>query len=324
MPLKPPRVVAIIITYHPDPSILKKLILIIGKQVDAISIVDNSPTPSEALLKSHTSNNLCHIQLKENMGVAYAQNIGITFAIQSKADYALLLDQDSIPDDLMVEKLLKGISAQKNLLANVIATSPQYVDPRTNYQSRFMGSKFGIPFRYRPNNKLPKKNAVPSSFLISSGTLIDLSKLMKIGGMRSDYFIDHVDTEWCLRATSRGYQLLGIPDAHMIHSLGDEVKKFWFFGTRNISEHTPLRDYYMFRNTFLMLKDVSMSFTWKFFLLFRLAEFFVFFLIFSKERALRFRLMILGLRHGYSNIRGRLDLKTLKCDPISRTLLDPA
>jgi rhamnosyltransferase len=147
---------------------------------------------------------------------------------------------------------------------------------------------------------------------------------MKLRGMRSDYFIDHVDTEWCLRALANGYQLLGIHDAKMIHSLGDKAKKIWFFGTRNISEHTPLRDYYMFRNTLLMLKDLSMPFTWKVFLVFRLAEFFVFFLIFSKERPLRFRLMMLGLRHGYNNIRGRLNLKTLKCDPIARTSLDPA
>lgn len=323
MPLKPSGVVAIIVTYHPDSAILKKLLQIINRQVDAICIVDNSPTHNEAMLRSHTSGNLSYTQLKENMGVAYAQNIGIKFAIQNKAKYALLLDQDSIPDDQMVKKLLKGFFGQTSLQANVIATSPQYVDPRTNYQSRFMGSKFGIPFRYRPNNKLPKKNAIPSNFLISSGTLIDLSKLMKVGGMRSSYFIDHVDTEWCLRATSRGYQLLGVPDAHMIHSLGDEIKKFWFFGMRNVSEHTPLRDYYMFRNTLLMLKDVSMPFPWKFFLLFRLAEFFAFFLVFSKERALRFRLMILGLRHGYNNFRGRLDLKTLKCDSIARTSLDP-
>ena len=166
-------------------------------------------------------------------------------------------------------------------------------------------------------------NVVFASFLISSGTLIDLHKLIELCGMRSEYFIDHVDTEWCLRALVKGYQLLGIHNAKMIHSLGDKAKKFWFFGMRNISEHTPLRDYYMFRNTLLMLKDVTMSFTWRIFLLFRLVEFFVFFLIFSKERSLRFQLMILGLRHGYSNIRGRLDLKTLKCDPIARTSLDP-
>jgi rhamnosyltransferase len=318
-----PFIVAIIVAYHPNLAHLKQLIELTSAQVGSVIIVDNSPSPSDALSGLGASAKIRHVTLSENMGIAHAQNIGIEFAVEQKADYVLLLDQDSIPEDRMVENLLLGIVHSQKSLPNIIAASPQYYDPRTNFHSLFMVSKFKIPFRYRPETKILPSNAVFASFLISSGTLIDLHKLIELRGMRSEYFIDHVDTEWCLRALAKGYQLLGIHDAKMIHSLGDKVKKFWFFGMRNISEHTPLRDYYMFRNTLLMLKDVGMSFTWRVFLLFRLVEFFVFFLIFSKERSLRFQLMILGLRHGYSDIRGRLDLKTLKCDPIARTSLDP-
>lgn len=318
------NIVAIIVAYHPDQSHLNKLVQVISKQVSTAIIIDNSSAPNDFLFHAYNANKVSYVSLVENMGIAFAQNIGIEFAINQKADYILLLDQDSMPEELMVEKLLTGIAHSQKSLPNIIAASPRYYDPRTNFQSLFMVSKFKIPFRYRPETKALPSNAVFASFLISSGTLIDLSKLMKLRGMRSDYFIDHVDTEWCLRARAKGYQLLGIHDAKMIHSLGDKAKKFWFFGVRNISEHTPLRDYYMFRNTLLMLKDVNMPFTWRFFLLFRLMQFFAFFLTFSKSRLLRFHMMLLGLRHGYSNVRGRLDPKTLKCDPIARTSLDPA
>jgi hypothetical protein len=80
----------------------------------------------------------------------------------------------------------------------------------------------------------------------------------------------------------------------------------------------------MFRNTLLMLRDVEMPVIWKIFLLFRLVEFFVFFLTFSKERILRFRMMMLGLSHGIKNIRGKLNAQTLLCDPIPKTALDPS
>lgn len=318
-----PLTVAIIVAYHPNLADLNQLIEVTSAQVGRVIIVDNSPSPADALSELDPSDKIRYVSLGENMGIAHAQNIGIEFAVDQRANYVLLLDQDSMPEERMVERLLSGIADSQNSLPNIIAASPQYYDPRTNFRSLFMVSKFKIPFRYRPETKLLPSNAVFASFIISSGSLIDLSKLMKLRGMRSDYFIDHVDTEWCLRALANGYQLLGIHDAKMIHSLGDKAKKFWFFGMRNISEHTPLRDYYMFRNTLLMLKDVRMSFIWRFFLLFRLAEFFIFFLIFSEERALRFRLMVLGLNHGYKNIRGRLDLKTLTCDPIPPTSLDP-
>lgn len=318
-----PSVVAIIVAYQPNLAHLKKLIQTVSKQVGAVMIIDNSPSPCDALSELSSKDIVSYIGLSENMGIAHAQNIGIEFAIKKRADFILLLDQDSMPAQRMTQNLLLGIAQSQKSLSNIIAASPRYYDPRTKFESLFMVSKFKIPFRYRPETKMLPSNIVFASFLISSGTLIDLPKLIELRGMRSDYFIDHVDTEWCLRALAKGYQLLGIHDAKMIHSLGDNAKKFWFFGMRNISEHTPLRDYYMFRNTLLMLKDVGMSLTWRIFLLFRLAEFFVFFLIFSKERALRFQLMILGLRHGYSNIRGRLNLKTLKCDPIPMTSLDP-
>jgi rhamnosyltransferase len=318
-----PSVVAIIIAYQPNVAHLEELIQTVSKQVDAVMIVDNSPSPCDVLAELSSASTVSYLSLSENMGIAHAQNIGIEFAIKKRADYILLLDQDSMPEQQMIQKLLLGIAQSQKSLPNIIAASPQYYDPRTKFESLFMVSKFKIPFRYCPETKILPSNIVFASFLISSGTLIDLPKLIKLRGMRSDYFIDHVDTEWCLRARANGYQLLGIHDAKMIHSLGDKTKKFWFFGMRNISEHTPLRDYYMFRNTLLMLKDVNMSFTWRIFLLFRLAEFFVFFLIFSGERALRFQLMMLGLNHGYKNIRGRLDPNTLVSDPIPSTSLDP-
>lgn len=318
-----PSILAIIVAYQPNLAHLKELIRNTSKQVGAVMIVDNSPNPCDALSELNSTCKVSYVSLTENMGIAHAQNIGIEFAIKQNVGYILLLDQDSMPEERMVENLLLGISQSQKSFSNIIAASPQYYDPRTNFESLFMVGKFKIPFWYRPESKILTSNIVFASFLISSGTLIDLPKLIELRGMRGDYFIDHVDTEWCLRALLKGYQLIGIYDAKMIHSLGDKAKKFWFFGIRNISEHAPLRDYYMFRNTLLMLKDVYMPFTWRIFLLFRLVKFFVFFLCFSQERALRFQLMILGLRHGYTNIRGRLNLKTLKCDIIPITSLDP-
>jgi rhamnosyltransferase len=318
-----PSITAIIVTYLPNLEHLKQLVKVTSAQVDAVIIVDNSPSPNDILSGLRGSKKMSYVNLVENMGIAYAQNIGFKFAIEQKASHALLLDQDSMPEDRMVQNLFLGIAHAQKSLPNIIAASPQYYDPRTKFHSLFMVSKFTIPFRYSQQNQTLSSNVISASFLISSGMLIDLQKLIGLCGMRSEYFIDHVDTEWCLRALAKGYQLLGIHDAKMIHALGDNPKKFWFFGMRNISEHSPLRDYYMFRNTLLMLKDVTVSFSWRIYLIFRLVEFFLYFLTFSKERGLRFQLMKLGLRHGYSNIRGRLDLKTLKCHPIPPTSFDP-
>ena len=148
-----PFIVAIIVTYHPNLAHLKQLIELTSAQVGSVIIVDNSPSPSDALSGLGASAKIRHVTLSENMGIAYAQNIGIECAIEQKAEYVLLLDQDSMPEERMVENLLLGIAHSQKSLPNIIAASPQYYDPRTNFHSLFMVSKFKIPFRYRPEKK---------------------------------------------------------------------------------------------------------------------------------------------------------------------------
>jgi rhamnosyltransferase len=326
------KIFAVIVTYHPGTDQLIHLIRALSNQIDRAIIVDNTPKADrgasmvEILSQQcdHPSFIISYLGLDDNLGIGYAQNIGIEQSIAEGANYVLLLDQDSVPSPNLAPHLMECLLSSRKTLSKIIAASPRYRDPRTGFSSLFLVSRFRIPYRYQPNQQVVPENIIVASFLISSGTLIDLKKLQELRGMRSDYFIDHVDTEWCLRAQSQGYKLIGVHDALMEHSLGEKPRKFWFFGMRNVSEHTPLRDYYMFRNTLLMLGDVKMPFTWKVFLLFRLVEFFVFFLALSKERILRFRMMVLGLSHGYKNIRGRLNTQTLLCDPIPKTALDPS
>ena len=326
------KICAVIVAYQPNIAQLSLLVKSLKKQVDHVIIIDNTPKVDQHQNISEFLNQECvdssfstsYFGLDDNLGIGYAQNIGIEHSFAFGADYVLLLDQDSIPSPNLVSCLLDSLRSSRKKLINIIAASPRYRDPRTGLSSHFIVSRFQIPCRYKPKYKKAPENIVLASFLISSGTLIDAPMLQELRGMRSDYFIDHVDTEWCLRAQHKGYKLIGVHDALMEHSLGEKPRKFWFFGMRNVSEHTPLRDYYMFRNTLLMLRDVEMPVTWKIFLLFRLVEFFVFFLTFSKERILRFRMMKLGLLHGINNIRGKLNVQTLLCDPIPKTALDPS
>ena len=209
-------------------------------------------------------------------------------------------------------------------MSNIAAVGPIYMDTRTQLLSHFKVSRFSVPYRYSPETTNPSQKAVIVTFLISSGALIPMKALLDFCGMRSNYFIDHVDTEWCFRARSRGYKLLGVPDAVMQHSLGDKVKRIWLFHMRNVAYHSPLRDYYMFRNTLLMIRDVEIPFIQRILLLVRLVQFKLYFLVFAQERKLRAYSMALGIWHGLRNISGRLDLTTGKCTLIPKTRFDPS
>jgi rhamnosyltransferase len=317
-------IAAVVVTYHPKHKLLNQLITSLSRQVDLIIIVNNSPCASLGISAKGYGTSIETLDLDKNYGIAYAQNIGLERAALLGFQYALLMDQDSIPEDNMVAKLHNTFVMGGAEQANIIAAGPSYVDPRSKVRSYFMVSKFGVPFRYKPNKKNNPLDSVNVTFLISSGSLISIPKLLQIGGKRSNYFIDHVDTEWCLRAKSKGYTLVGVHSALMEHSLGDRVKRIWFFYLRSVAYHSPLRDYYMFRNTILMLRDTEIPLLWATFLSLRLVQFAAYFLLLTGDRKNRLRTMWLGIKHGFQGTDGEVDLTTEKCTPIPITSIDPS
>lgn len=305
------QVVAVIVTYNPNPGDFSALLGALLPQIYYAVIVDNASvfdlTP---LLENGEAHNVVLLKMSENVGLAAAQNVGIAKAMALEADFVLLSDQDSIPSVSMVAQLRHAISAATNdsLTAPVAAAGPATIDRRTGHLSSFVVERFGFPGRWRFREDVqPAPLFVEVGFLIASGTLIPVEVLRRIGGMRSEYFIDHVDTEWCFRAKAAGYRLLGVPAAKLEHQLGDMAKRVWFLRFRQVMYHAPLRDYYMFRNSLLLLRDAEMSFIWRLYFLWRLAQFAGYFLFFSGDRWQRLRTMLLGLVHGFKDIGGRLE-----------------
>lgn len=316
-------IAAVVVTYYPKHEILNQLINRISRQVGLIIIVNNSSTVPIDIENNRYGTSIEIINLDKNYGIAYAQNIGLERVVLLDFQYALLMDQDSIPEVNMVEKLHKIFNMGSTKESKIIAAGPSYIDPRSKIRSFFMVNKFGFPVRYKPHRKINSPDYVNVAFLISSGTLISIQKLLQIGGKRSNYFIDHVDTEWCLRAKSKGYNLVGVYTALMEHSLGDQVKRIWLLYLRSVSHHSPLRDYYMFRNTILMLRDTKVSLIWATFLSLRLVQFASYFLLLAGDRKNRLRSMRLGVQHGFQGIDGEVNLTTGKCTPIPKTSMDP-
>ncbi|KXB30143.1 hypothetical protein AT959_12270 [Dechloromonas denitrificans] len=301
---------AVVVTYNPNMEGLGNLISALAPQVAGVIVVDNASSPDiTSQLARFVAENATLLRMPENLGIAEAQNVGIEYAICSGAAFIYLSDQDSVPGSTMLSELLSVLTGRR--MNPVAAVGPATVDSRTGVSSFFVVERSGLPRRWMQpveGQVIPKDIEV--SFLIASGTLIPVEVLKRLGGMRSQYFIDHVDTEWCFRARAAGYVLLGVPEARLVHQLGDSVKAVWFFGKRQVMYHSPLRDYYMFRNTLLLLRDVSMSWIWRAHFLWRLVQFAGYFLTFSDDRSLRLRRMVLGVLHGLQGRAGRLDAAT--------------
>jgi rhamnosyltransferase len=239
---------AVIVTFNPNVSQLKKLIDTLSEIGVHICLVDNF---SNGYKSSDLSNSGFHsINLKQNEGIALAQNIGIKHAIESKADYILFFDQDSSISNDYVEKIYTDYNALKMKSIKVGAIGPRFVDERFGFYYKTVNmDKNGFREKLDVSNITESTH---SSLLISSGSLIAVSTLKDVGYMRTNYFIDYVDTEWCIRAESLGYRNYVSVNAVMKHSIGDNVLQFKYF---NVPVHSAFRRYYRVRNAFFMLRE---------------------------------------------------------------------
>jgi rhamnosyltransferase len=291
-----PYVVAIVVTYNPDLDLLAAQLTLLKPQVTSVILVDNGSSSDVADWNSAQQvSATAVIALGDNFGVAAAHNAGIQWARDQNAQYVLLMDQDSLPEADMVQKLISGLVGPLSA-----AAGSRYLDPRQNNPPPFIQVK-GLALQRCAC--AAENSIVPVDYLVSSGCLIPLSVLEKIGDMRDDFFIDYVDIEWGLRARHHGFQSYGVCSARMRHNLGDRPIKFL---GKHVPLHSPLRHYYHFRNAVILYKESWVPWNWKLVDGWRLCLKYAFYSIFAKPRSIHFRMMSLGIWHGLLGRCGKL------------------
>jgi rhamnosyltransferase len=286
-------VVAVVVTYHPDKAVLALLLDALTPQVSATVVVDNGSTDELGdWLAGKGWAGLRYVAQGKNLGVATAQNRGIGEARALAADHVLLFDQDSIPGDDLVSRLLTALAAMAARDCRVAAVGPRYVDVR-NPTRRCFPRVTGWRFEMRDCD--PGREVVEADALISSGTLIPLAVLDVVGPLEDALFIDQVDIEWGLRARSLGYRSFGVCAALLHHSLGEAPIRFL---GRHIMHHGWLRHYYIFRNAVRLIRRPYVPVGWRLMFLRMMVLRIGFYGCLVAPRVRYLKAMLLGIGHG--------------------------
>jgi len=233
------NICALIVTYYPDrefPERVKK----IARQVAHIIIVDNgSDQHSRLMLHNLTDiNNINLIENERNMGIATALNQGICWLKDRGYQWVLTLDQDTVPFDFMIETLLQVYNnlEQKDKVA-IIGSNYYTLMNKSRYQ-------FGINSLY-----------VEKKSVITSGSLISIAAFNIIGPFRDEFFIDHVDHEYCLRARAKGFKIIMACEPIMRHMIGEATKHRLLLLTLEIEKHPANRYYFKSRNHAIIIRE---------------------------------------------------------------------
>ncbi len=286
----------VVVFYRPDGDCVKRA----NRFVDFARcvVVDNTERIDRAATLG-LDDRITYVANGANLGIATAINQGVTRLIDAAARARSFSIRTASLRPQLIEALPRTLDTELQRGARVALVGPAYEDARLGGVAPFVRFGYLKLQRVAPVGTRP----IDVDFLISSGSCINLAAWRDIGPMEDELFIDFVDLEWCVRARSKGYAVLGAPALRLAHSLGGTPVVV--FG-RAYPSHSPLRHYYMFRNAIALIKRSYIPWSWKSTELVKFPVRLAIYGLFMHPRARHVSMAMLGIWHGLTGKMGAL------------------
>jgi rhamnosyltransferase len=252
-PVAPGEICAIVVTYNPDASSLECIRGILKAAAHTVIIDNRSVESCRQPLRELASPRVTWVENPDNVGVAAALNQGMRTAAGLGHRWCLLFDQDTKILPTTLADLLEALNECRAELG------PKFGLLGSNF---FHGLADGtadeasVPF-------CPGRRWLAKETVITSGTIIGLDSFEAIGPFREEFFIDHVDHEYCLRAQHKGFVVARTVWPVMVHRLGllGNRRSWVAFGAKKlVSMYSPLRHYYQIRNLAVLVREHEKEF----------------------------------------------------------------
>lgn len=277
------NLLSIVITYNPDSEISSLLSRLLAFSKHVV-VVDNGSENIKDIRKwiaPFTA--VVLVENGDNRGIAEAINQGITVGLNDEIKWVLTFDQDSIPSPFLIQCYNQVVSVESKV--------------------GLIGCAFGQP---SPENVfISYRDEID---LISSGMLQNIEIFKNVGMYDDRLFIDYVDIEMSLRVRCAGYKTLKILNPLMSHQLGKRETVHMFGKNKEITTHTALRQYYIYRNHIVIAKTYFLKQpkfvlhkTW---MLVKSVVSIALYEHFDKEKL---KMVCIGLYDGFANHLGRYD-----------------
>lgn len=161
------------------------------------------------------------IQSGKNQGYGHGNNIGIKYALQNKADYILVLNNDTIVEADFLTPLVDMCEKDKNI--GIASCKINFYDKPDIIW--FNGGKF-FPCtakvkHFNFNEKdIGQKPTETITFITGCMWLIPRKVLEDVGLINEEYFMYVEDLEFCKRITDKGYSLKVSGNSKIYHKVG--------------------------------------------------------------------------------------------------------
>lgn len=234
------KVGAVVITYNPYIKGLETLLGILINQFSEILIVDNGSININDIKKISINEKVLIRPLESNLGIAAALNEGMDYFRIKGYEWVATFDQDSEPFDDFVLRF------QELSKENVGIIGSYYVD--RNWSEKDAERQI-----------LTYSDYEETTYVITSGAFVNVRAWNMVGGFDNQLFIDWVDWDINERLVLLGMTVYRTKDLMMRHQVGEPInvpeykKQILFLNNRLVRDHSPFRQYYIFRNRIIFL-----------------------------------------------------------------------
>lgn len=292
-------VCAIVVSYNPGGEIIENIHALVD-QVDEVVIVDNN-SGGEGKTFLGTLAYLPKVSVifnHQNLGIAAALNAGVKYAQKMGFEWVATFDQDSKVTSGMIQTMLQGYDACPNK-KKIAGLSPRYQNQSTG-QIATSKQKKSIGSTSSPLEEV--------LVVMTSGNLLKTNIFEEVGYFNESLFIDHVDTEFCLRCAKQGFRILEVHDAILLHCIGFPVQHRIFGKLKTTTNHSSLRRYYIARNSIYVYKKFAITYpAWVAHDAIKLLKLMIMLVLFEKDRRQKLSGIFRGFIHGLSGRMGKLN-----------------
>jgi GT2 family glycosyltransferase len=174
------------------------------------------------------------ICLSENRGYAGALNVGFEYALTQGAEYVFALNNDTVVKPDVLKRLVEvceaapqiGIATPKILYFQ----RPEMLFGLGDRSYPFLPTPIGYGYRKRDQERYSA--VMDFDYVTGCAMLIRAETLLKIGGFDTSYFMYYEDGDFCYRVRQRGYRIVCVGDATILHKAALSTSKVKANSTR--------------------------------------------------------------------------------------------
>ena len=225
-----------------------------------IVVVDNGSSDGSGSRLEEDFPNVDVLFNSENKGFAAGNNVGINFALESNADYILLLNNDTVVGCDFLTQLVRTAESNKN--AAIVGGIIYEADSDNIW---FSGASF-IPslVKSRHYTSIQQEAPYETDYVTGAMMLLRAGFLNQVGNLNEDYFFGYEDVDISFEARKRDRDVLITPTSEIYHKVGNSA-----------GNYNPFRYYHSTWNRLKFANNhLSISQRYFFYIFFVLTRFF--------------------------------------------------